>query len=272
MTRTRKWIAGTAVLALLIMTGGWLLLIAPQRAEAAELRDAAASQRSANATMQVSLDELVAKAADLPALQARLDAVRARLPSEAQLPDLIRSLTDGAGGAGMVLTGIVPSTPQLVTAAGVQVAPDPAAPAALAGEQLYAINVSMTLTGAYAGVSSYINQLEELTRVFQVTGFTLGQDTGDGAVPGSILLSVQGRAFVLSSLTPDVSVPVTVDPIPGAAPADTVPTAPAETVPTAPAVPVPTAPAAPAPAVPSPAAPAPTAPAGPLPTAPAIAY
>ena len=59
----------------------------------------------------------MAKSADLPALQARLQSVRSRLPSQAELPELIRSLTRAASGAGMNLTGIVPAAPQLVAAA-----------------------------------------------------------------------------------------------------------------------------------------------------------
>ena len=105
----------------------------------------------------------------------------------------------------------------------------------------------MTLTGRYAGVSSYINQLEELTRSFQVTGFTLGEDASEGAPAGSVQLSVQGRVFVLSSLTPDVSAPEAIDPAATPAPTGTAPTgtAPSGSQPTgtAPAVVPPPAPA-----------------------------
>jgi type IV pilus assembly protein PilO len=220
MTRTRTWIAGTAVLAVLILLAGWLLLINPQRSEAAELREAAAAARTTNATLQVRLDELVAKSAGLPALQARVAAVRSRLPSQTELPELIRSLTNGASGAGLNLTGIVPSTPTLVTAAA---AGDPATGGAAAapsatGDQLYAINVALTLTGSYAGVSSFVNQLEELTRAFQVTGFTIAQNTGEGSARGSVQLSLQGRVFVLSSIAPEVPAPAAVEPAPSQAP------------------------------------------------------
>jgi type IV pilus assembly protein PilO len=250
---------------ILMSIAGWLLLIGPQRSEAAELRDAAAEQHSTNATLQLRLDELVAKSADLPALQARLAAVRSRLPAQAQLPELIRTLTSSASSAGLNLTSFAPSTLELLTAVpnapaigAPAVVPEPAA---VGAEQLYAINVAMTLTGSYAGVSSYVNQLEELTRAFQVTSFTLAEDTSDGARKGSILLTVQGRVFVLSPSAPDVSTPTTVDPAgtpqpvvgaptdatpPGTTPSGTTPsgTTPSGTTPsgTAPTV-VPSAPA-----------------------------
>ena len=225
MTRTRTWIAGTAVLAVLIAIAGWLLLIGPQHSEAAELREATRGQRSTNAALQVRLDELVAKSADLPALQARLGAARSRLPGQADLPELIRSLTAGAGDAGLKLTGIVPSAPELVTAAGVGAPSTVASSAAATDEKLYAINLSLTLTGRYAGVSAFVNQLEELTRAYQVTGFTIGED--DGAAPGSVELSLQGRVFVLSSVTPEVLVPVAADTAVSSAPTDSAPPAPA---------------------------------------------
>ena len=93
-------------------------------------------------------------------------------------------------------------------------------------------------------MSSYINQLEELTRAFQVTGFTLGENTSDGAPAGSVLLSVEGRVFVLSSLTPDVSAPEVIDPAvtpaptPTPAPTSTTPTGttPTDVAPSAPAI------------------------------------
>ena len=84
MTRTAEMDRRNGLLAIVMLAAGWLLLISPQRSEAAELRAAAASQRSINASLQVRLDELVAKSADLPALQDRLQAVRSRLPSEAE--------------------------------------------------------------------------------------------------------------------------------------------------------------------------------------------
>ena len=227
MTLTRKWALGTALLTVLILVAGWMLLIAPKRAEAAELRDAAAAQRSTNAASQIRLEELEAKALNLPAIRARLAAVRSRLPADAALPDLVRSLQDAAQDSGLDLRGVVPSVPELMTAAPT----DPAAPVANS-EQLYAIPVTVTLGGRYSGVSAFVNALEEMTRSFQVTGFTLGADGAQGGSSGAVALTVQGRVYVLSSTTPDVTMP---------APTVPAPTVPAPTVP-APIVPTPAPP------------------------------
>ena len=98
-----------------------------------------------------------------------------------------------------------------------------AAPAAT-GDQLYAVPVTVTLAGRYAGVSAFVNGLEEMTRSFQVTGFTLGADSAAPGTLGAVALTVQGRVFVLSSVTPDVSMPTTPDPLPTASPTPAAPT------------------------------------------------
>lgn len=71
MTPIRKWALGIAVLTVLMVIAGWLLLISPKRSAAAELRAAAATQRGTNATLQLRLEELTAKAANRPNLEAR---------------------------------------------------------------------------------------------------------------------------------------------------------------------------------------------------------
>ena len=48
MTRTRKWVSGTAVLVLLVLVAGWFLLVSPKKADAANLQASVLSQQSSN--------------------------------------------------------------------------------------------------------------------------------------------------------------------------------------------------------------------------------
>lgn len=227
MTRTRRWAAGTAVVALLVVVAAWFLLITPKHSEAAELRAATLAQEGTNDQLRARLEELKAKSADLPALEARLAAVQTKLPEGAELPSLVRALTAEATAAGLDLQGITPSTPELVsgplgdvtlpaepaTSEGAQDTPAPPEASPASGEQLYAVPLTVNLAGRYSNVSTFVNGLEELSRSFLVTGFTLSENTVEGEAKGGTLLSLTGRVFVLTSTAPEVvALPAPVDP------------------------------------------------------------
>lgn len=216
MTRTRTYAAGTAFVVVVVLLAGWFLLVAPKRAEAAELRAATVAQDETNDQLRGRLEELKAKSADLPALEARLAAVRKRLPQASELPTLLRQLSTQAKAAGVDLTSLSPSQPELVsepapapvaTAESTEGGDDAAAPApAPAGpsEQLYAIAVNLEVTGRFANVTTFINGLEELPRSFLVTNFSL-EPGEDEKVKNSLALSLTGKVFVLSTKTPEVA-------------------------------------------------------------------
>jgi hypothetical protein len=62
----RVWIAGTVVLCLALVAAGWFLLVSPQRAEAADLRDQTAAADQRNAQLEVRIAELKEEFAQLP--------------------------------------------------------------------------------------------------------------------------------------------------------------------------------------------------------------
>jgi Tfp pilus assembly protein PilO len=60
------------------------------------------------------------------------------------------------------------------------------------------VPVVLRLGGSYAEMEQFLNKLEELKRVFLVTGFTLAASAKDGAA-GELDLNLNGRVFMAKS-------------------------------------------------------------------------
>ncbi len=213
MTRTRKWTLGTALAIVLLLLAGWFLVISPKRSEAAELTDQAAAQEQANTVLRGKIAVLKSQAEDLPAQEAALAAMRQKLPANPALPGLVRSLSSIAAKSGVVLVGIEPQTPVVMT--------DPAAAAAAAAAAatpttttegsetgaaataappapelgLKMIPVTIEVTGSYFDIEQFFNKVEDLTRSMLVSGFTIqSDDTAEGAT-SDLTAEIDARVF-----------------------------------------------------------------------------
>ena len=116
----KLWIILTAVGCVLILVGGWLLLVSPQRDKVASINADTESQQSVNQGLQSKLSILQAGAAQVPAQQAQIDKIKQQIPTTPQLPTLIRSVSQAASDAGVTLGTFTPASPtDVVGAAGV---------------------------------------------------------------------------------------------------------------------------------------------------------
>jgi Tfp pilus assembly protein PilO len=227
MDKLKQWVALTVVACLGIMAAGWFLLVSPKRAEAADLREQAAAQETANATLRTSLKVLQAQAKDLPKKQADLARVAAKIPSDPAMPALIRALTAASTSAGVELVSVTPEPPAVlaapvaaapVTPAGAAPAPapapapgapvDPAAPAAgapVAGPAgtLAAIPLTISVVGGYFEVAQFLANVENLPRALRVTDLKLVP--GVGPVPsGGTSNKVEDGRSLQSTITGSV--------------------------------------------------------------------
>jgi type IV pilus assembly protein PilO len=200
MTRTQKWSAGTTVLVLLVLVTGWLVLLAPQRTEAADLRTQAADAGATNSTLQREIAQLEAQSLELPAKQAELAEFAERVPPTVDLPALVRDLTAAATRAGAELQGLTPQPAQALTASTTTTDA-----AASTGSGLSAVPVALTVGGTFPDVQRFLFELETSQRAFLVTGFTVQEEQATGAtapgtdpvaLEGPLTVEVQGRAFV----------------------------------------------------------------------------
>ncbi len=219
MTPTRRWSALAVLVIVAVLAAGWFLLVVPKRTEASEIRIQTETQQESNSRLRQQLSVLKAQQADLPAQLARLSVLRRQIPDNPALPDLVRSLTSAAAEVGVSLDTISPAAPVAVvvpvplvpvaptttegatdTSTGTSdpdtAVPPAPVPAVAPTPALYQVPIALTITGSYFELEQYVNKLEGLKRSFLVTGFTLGQPTGEAAAGSDVTISLQGRVFL----------------------------------------------------------------------------
>jgi Tfp pilus assembly protein PilO len=183
-SKMKQWVALAAVAALVLVAGGWFLLVSPKRANAAALRTQVSEKQQANQVLQTQIAALKAQAKDLPKQQATLAAVAAKIPNNGAMPTLIRSLNSAADDTGVELVSMAPTPPTAVapataatgsttaaTAATGTARPSGAAAAAVGS--LESVGVTLNVVGSYFQVAEYLDRLEGLARAFRVTTFSV---------------------------------------------------------------------------------------------------
>lgn len=198
MDKMKQWVALAAVAALVILAGGWFLLVSPKRTSAADLRAQAETKQRANLALETTLADLRAKAKALPAQQAKLAAVAAKIPDNSAMPNLIRALNAAAASTGVELVSMAPGQPTAVappvatgkvTAAPTTSGTTAATPSVTAGSTavgtLRSIPVNLSVVGSYFQVAEYLDRLENLTRAFRVTSFSLAPGLNPVKADGS---------------------------------------------------------------------------------------
>ncbi|WP_432484022.1 type IV pilus inner membrane component PilO [Kineococcus esterisolvens] len=192
-SKTRVWVAGTAVVALLILVAGWFLVLAPQRAEAGDLATQANQTEAQNAQIALKTEQLAALAAQLPERQADLARITASLPAEGELPQLIRALSAAATSAGVVLNGITPATPELW---------DTTAEAASGDLVVVAVPLSLEVKGSFTEIELYLKQLQaDATRFFLVENVEVSAGSADTSTGDDLSATVSGKVFALRDAT-----------------------------------------------------------------------
>jgi Tfp pilus assembly protein PilO len=232
-SRSRTWVLLTALLTLLILVAGWLLLIAPQRTQAADLRAGKAAQIDANNRLRGRITQLQQQARELPAQEARLAEIRRRVPADPGLPTLVRALGEAAGQSGAELIAVAPEQPSLLSGGAAPGVPAPSAgpsggpptpstagptvsgtsPSGADGDRFYVIPVTLELVGSYVSLERFLDRLESLDRAFLTTGIKLSsQAAGGGGTEGgdgALTLVLNGRVFTTSPATPVVAAAAT---------------------------------------------------------------
>ena len=243
MTKTRIWSAVTAALCVLLIVAAYFLLIAPKRAEAADLRDQTLAQDQANQQSRLKIQQLKAQYAELPTKQAELAVIKQQLPDNPALPTLIRTLASMADASGVTLVSLAPAPPTaVVLAAGPAVAPA-VAPAAATGApvtapvaaapaapttSLFGITTTMIIKGDYAASTLFVQKLQaagvakegtqtakagaQMARAFLVQSIKVAPNadaaTVTKATKGQVQTTITGQVFVLKTAAiPPVSVP-----------------------------------------------------------------
>ncbi|PRY17913.1 hypothetical protein [Kineococcus rhizosphaerae] len=192
-SKNTAWIAGTGVLAVLILVASYFLLLAPKRAEASDTVTQAAGVEQNNVTLAAETERLKAQFATLGEQRAQLAAIQSELPDSSQVPTLIRQFTAFAGATGLTVTEIAPGSLTPYVAPGTSA--DAAAGTTMGtGSGISALPVSVTVSGSFAATELFVKNLQaDMHRYMLVDSVDLTREDG------ALSTTVSGRIFVLAA-------------------------------------------------------------------------
>ena len=204
MTTTRKWVAGAVAASLLLVTGSWFLLISPQRAQAAQLREQTATQQSANAMIRLRTQQLRAQFASLPQRRAELAEIQQQFPASTEPSALLRQLAAVADDAGVSVESITPGPLQPLGGAAGTTSGTAAGAGTGSTPDVQAIATTLVVNGGYAELTLFLQKLQgSMRRAFLVESLTLapGQASTSAAATSDtrLTLTVTGKVFVLAA-------------------------------------------------------------------------
>ena len=132
-----------------IVGGGWFLLLAPVQAEITTLDGK--RQQLATELVQVrsQVAELQRFRREVAELQAKLDVLKAKLPTEKETPALYRSLSEAAQGAGLGVSLFQPREPR-------------------PKDYVSEIPITITAEGGYHQIGEFFEKVARLERVVKV--------------------------------------------------------------------------------------------------------
>jgi type IV pilus assembly protein PilO len=198
MEKMRQWTVLTALGVVGVLAAGWFLMVSPQRSHASQLRSEAASVEQSTAGLRSQIAQLKEQQKGETAQQKRLMEIATQIPDNPQLPALIRELSSAAHKAGVSLDSLAPAAPTAVTATGTPTT-----------VPLSQIPVTISVTGSYFNIESFVRALEHLDRALKTTGLTVGLNSGDtktagaaGAVPNALTGQIQAFVYESPSVTP----------------------------------------------------------------------
>jgi Tfp pilus assembly protein PilO len=160
----RRWIAGGAAGAIILVVLAWVFLISPQNALTSAVQDQADTAAQQLGTVQHRLSALRKQDADRPQYQARYALALEALPTTAATADLLRELQAAGAATGVAVTGVTVGAPAQVAGAA---------------KATIALPVTVSATGAATGLEQFVNQLQQVQpRALLINNATVASSSG----------------------------------------------------------------------------------------------
>ncbi len=231
----RLWTAGGALAATVLGVGTWLAVVSPQLSDAQSLRSQIDGAQVQNAVLQGQLDRLQAQQRQLPQLRQQLSAAAAALPPQPALARFTDQVQRRAAASSVTVSAVVAGQPAVAggtpaaaaasTAAPAGASSPAAAPSAAASSSatgMYALPVSVVVSGRWSGDVAFLRGLQYGgPRAVLVTSVDVGSATGSSpGQAGQVAMTVQCTLFVSVPAAPAApAVTPSTAPAPQAAPA-----------------------------------------------------
>jgi len=176
---------------MMIVTGGWLLGIAPQLAIAATANSDRANAVVANTRNQVVLAKLKRDYENIDALKNQLSTLRNAVPPKADISSFVTELNTLAGAHKVTLKSITVSEAKAYTPA-IQTSSTKTTPAGspqtnpkITTANLVIIPVQISVTGDYGNVLDFVNDVQMGQRLILVSSLSTTGSTDSKATKGS---------------------------------------------------------------------------------------
>jgi Tfp pilus assembly protein PilO len=188
------------ILGILVVLGlaavAWYVVLSPRMSEA----DGISAQTEAVEMSALQLRNRVNQARDqveqAPAAAAEAQTLFATMPQAAELPTVLRQITDAAQQVG------IPPAAIQVLSTSVPVATGTPDAEGASGVSLAEMDIGITVSGPRANLLGFLDNLQALDRAILITS-TQVSGAGQGAI-GEESLQLQGRMYVLQSELPDL--------------------------------------------------------------------
>ncbi|MHB8511334.1 MAG: type IV pilus inner membrane component PilO [Actinomycetota bacterium] len=191
---SRQVIIG-AVATVVVLILIYVFLIAPVGTSISTAQGTLDTARAKEQTLQLELNQLRQAQQSSTDIDARLAKFELLLPKTPDIPTFIRQLQAAADQSNIDLQSIGPSPPVAIgTGTGV----DPA----LAGKGVFSLGVSIAIEGGFFRIQSFIQRLEDLQRVVQITAITLTPMPTASAGPGTLDATLSLTLYILNPSLP----------------------------------------------------------------------
>jgi Tfp pilus assembly protein PilO len=183
MNTSLKRIFGVGGIAALVILLAWYLAVfSPQARDLSKAHKAHAAAEQRISQLQGQVVQLNALKSQIPADQAALAVLNAAVPDSPQLDSTLRQLHDAADSSGISLSTVSPSAPTNTASTGQtssgSTAQTSSGSTAQRSSGVSSISLTMSGSGSYSQVTSFLTQLSSMPRTVVVTGLNLSGTGG----------------------------------------------------------------------------------------------
>lgn len=238
-TPVRLWIAMGVAASLLLALVGWIFVVGPQRAKAADTWGDLTSAQAQSARFRSANSALAREAETIADERAALAVKRQLLPESDALESLVRSFAGIASTTGVTVEEVTASVPIDISAgvtgtttgtlgldatttegaatdapAGEPAATDPTGTAStvdpVATASTYLLPVTLRASGAVADLEQFIRLIQsDQPRAILFSTLTFVPDTDGTSFDDSVMLTAETRVFVSQKVPPAAAANVT---------------------------------------------------------------
>ena len=183
----------------------WLLVLEPRLAQSSQLETETSQVNLANLRLVQQERQIIDLAKQAPDLAKQAQALYSRMPQTADLPAVLKQISESATSAGIRASDItllntgIPESVEAGTTAG-----ETTAAAQSVGVRLATMTIEVTASGSQRELMDFLDNLQSLDRAVLITQTSTAQGPANAGAAAAQTLTVRGMMFVLESELPDL--------------------------------------------------------------------